>query len=382
MVLDNASTDPPSNDDFGDSFPSSDFPIEDGSSYNLTSSDPSRIPIAPGLFVNLTNLPRPVSISPLERQHSSIIVESIKQHVKVIQNVTHRSARQEEIDALAFHTAKGIRLASYGAPVGTLIAWGVATRGHATYRFPFYTPMKEGGRFNPDKFPLLTGMRARIMWHGIRYGLYGFLGSAIGAIFFGSYGLTVSLQGRMTDPRLKDFTDALKKAQRSGRSMSDVLGQGDSAPGPRPRDNETFEMARQRAGVQDAWKMKQQQSHAPQQRVADDASPTGGMFSDEFVDAPADLPDWSRPTASQAGGAPTGGNAWERLRQGAVSSKQDRANSSKGQDGQDGKDGISFLSSEESSQLAKSDDQKQFDERIERERQGRNFEEQGAQLWK
>nr|POE71832.1 hypothetical protein CFP56_11708 [Quercus suber] len=376
MVLDNASADPPSDDPYADTSFTPEAPFENSiDSYASSAMDSTRIPVGPGVFVNPSNLPQPVPVLSLGNPYASVLLESIRGNVKVVSKTLQRPTRQEEVDAIAFHTAKGMRLASYGNPIGAVLGVAVATRGHATYRFPFYSPMKEGGWFNPDKFPLLAGRQARIAWQLTRYGLYSILGSVMGGIFFGSYGLTVSMQGRVTDPRLKEFMDALRKAQKEGKNIKDFMGQGDAAPGARPRDNETFEMARQRAGVQEVWKQKQPKTQSTPQREIDDASPTGGMFSDEYTTASAKRYEEPKPSVQQP---PQIGDAWAKLRRDASINRHENPKSPRTRSSSDENDSPSFLSDTRDYHAARSEEQKQFDAQLQREREGKDFDGSGG----
>ncbi|KAI7268444.1 hypothetical protein KC335_g7141 [Hortaea werneckii] len=257
-----------------------------------------------------------------------------------------------------------------------------------------------------------------------RISAYWFIGATIGQIFFGSYALSVSLAGRAMDPRLKDFTEALKRRQQSGVGRQATGQVGNQEDGP--KGTETFEMARQRSNAQTSWGRRRAEAGGEQ---GDDASPTGGMFNDEFLDSASEQPGFmsedqvkqqadsrlgsernqrqqsgpyeqssaaSRQSATEGsspwGGADrqtpiqTSGSAWDRLRQGAMSnqgaeprrpyrgmqSSESSTSRTQGgfQDAAPSGDGYTFSSSDEERQLAKSQQQQEFDALIDRERGG------------
>nr|XP_023919034.1 uncharacterized protein LOC112030590 [Quercus suber]POF02088.1 hypothetical protein CFP56_79608 [Quercus suber] len=197
----------------------------------------------------------------------------------------------------------------------------------------------------------------------------------MGGIFFGSYGLTVSMQGRVTDPRLREFIDGLRKAQKEGKNIKEFLGQGDGVPGARPRDNETFEMARQRAGIQEVWKQKESQASSASGTVVDDASPTGGMFDDEYMSPPAERLEKQTQKAQHSEQIE---NAWERLRRNASTNHSDSVKSSRTRDSTDATDSLSLMSEKKDSQAVKSEEQRRFDASLQRERDGKDSDSNGG----
>lgn len=317
-------------------------------------------------------------------------------------------------------------MASYGTPVGVSAAMLWAWR-YTDYRFPFWKPMKEGSGYSPDKLGPLRGPTARAAWQVLRFNAYGFVGMALGQLFFASYALTVHAAGRAMDPRLKEFTEALKQRQSEGLTMArarEMAREGGEAP----RQGETFEMARQRRAAaqqqREEWR-KQRERGRKQSSGDDDMSPTGGSFAEDFMDTGSDTGLMSdgqsreqqyraenatstfglsneRATESRssamADGSPQppqqqsqpsppkqAGSAWERLRQTAMSGNpanpppnspgsSTSVRSTPSATATKSDDSFSFSQTEEDKQLARSEAQKEFDARIEREREGRNFD--------
>lgn len=134
--------------------------------------------------------------------------------------------------------------------------------------------------------------------------------------------------------------------------------------------------------------------------TVDDASPTGGMFmSDQqesetagdsgvmsdghvkqrdsqvrFEEAKREAQQ-SRDDGSRS--APkASGSAWERLRQQASSGGPGQSATKGSTDASSTGDSFMFSQAEEDRQLPKMEQQKQFDQRVEREREGKDFESQ------
>merc|ERR1711939_1032154 len=68
-----------------------------------------------------------------------------------------------------------------------------------------------------------------------------------------------------------------------GRQATGQVGNQEDGP----KGTETFEMARQRSNVQTSWGRRRAEAGGEQE---DDASPTGGMFNDEFLDSSSEQP--------------------------------------------------------------------------------------------
>ncbi|KAL1588013.1 hypothetical protein WHR41_03219 [Cladosporium halotolerans] len=375
------------------------------------------------VFVNLANLPRPFSLFGT-RSNPPVLIESIQESCRFLQQVLQRPATQEEADAFAYHVAKSYRVASFGSPVGMSLASVQFFRTRDSFRFPGWSPFKDQSNWSKDRLGPLTGPAARMGWHSLRLFSYMLLGSVVGAVFFGSYAVSLSLAGRAMDPRLKEFSEKLRQLQKDGVSTQQLRRQQDVEG---TTQAETFEQRRQRRSVQSMQRESgQSQGYGGAQGARksndyDDASPTGGAFEADYSDPLTDTgvmnddqstqqqyrqqaDAWSSPAENRANtvdlnkAAPQrpsadrqaanqgegvsqqqGGSAWERLRQqaanggagaGAGSGAQRRSRDQEDQGG----DAFSFSSSEEDKQTAKYEAQKDFDARIEQERSGKNFD--------
>ena len=440
MVLEDASTSPPS----------SDTDLYGGSNTDYLESRPSgyiRVTdTEPAIYVNGANLPKPLLMSSsqaLAQTYEKGIHDVTQACMKVLQ----RSVTQEEADAIAFHYGAGMRIASYGVPLGAVLGILQFRRGMRTFRFPFRTPFKTGSRFSPDQLGPLRGAQARTGWHSLRLGAYLTLGTYLGRYIGISWALYSVMGGHHKDPRLKDYREAAQKRNQDMRQRrSEAANQQRSTMEETKRagqKGESLEMWRIRKQAEVEEARKRQASGADSGRVMDDMSPTGGAFeeetrmqSDGFV-----RDDWQTPqsensrqpwqdSTSTSGAATTppinpaptkskpqrpansssqqpsstskqSGSAWDRLRQSAISrgdqsgssstssssSRAQRSNSSSSPQSNastSDSDSFSFSQGYEDKQLAKSEAQKEFDARIEREREGKDFNDSrggGGKKW-
>jgi hypothetical protein len=354
------------------------------------------------IYIHINNIPHPLLFGP----STAAMAKAVNQNCELAGQVLQRPVNREEAEAFAFHLGRGLRIGSYGAPIGIALGAVQAYRTNGeSYRFPGWTPMREGGRYSPDRFLWLRGQLARSAWQTSRVAAYCSAGVIFGQMFFGTYALSASLAARFRDPRLKSFTEALHKRQQEKGGL----------PRPRQEDQsdgakagETYEMARQRRGVQRQAGTQQQERKSP----VDDASPTGGAFEQDVMqdtglmnDSQVQEYNYSRQQeqrrteartenevtrreASQQQRAPstsettsstprretprTGGSSWDRIRQNAMGgSKNERASPSSTSSGGDS---FSFSQGDEDRQLAKSEAQKEFDNRIAKERAGKDFD--------
>jgi hypothetical protein len=404
MVLENAS-DPAGSDSFYENAPASDDDPYSTSTPQAGSWN---------YKIDSSKLAQPIPIiGPLTGFTQDFFSKALNKTIQRHGEILKRPPTQEEVEAIAYHTAKQISIYSYAAPAGVLAGAWRANATQATFRFPFWQPNLE--KFNPQVFPyermaLGRGNRAVLLWHATRYALYGYAGMFVSKLLFGSYSMSVAAVGEMTDPRLKAVQEATKQlaSQRRG-----------GLPGPKMSGT---------AG-------SPQGGGAGQRRAppVDDASPTSGMFDDESNgfenDAysanegsqrqekpqPIRLP--QRPSTppvpiqqTQSGTDPfysfdnasaTGGqdgsidssspqpkrhsSAWDQIRQstgrGAAGGQTDPGQAQEQPRGwagvreqaQNTNSDFSFSKRDEERNLAKNEAQQDFDARVERERKGGDF---------
>jgi len=241
----------------------------------LPSRESAYILIAPGIYVNTTDLPKPYTLpfSPTPQQSQAALQRSLQHASKIVTNDLGRPLRQEEADAMAFHFAKGIRAGSFVPDLTIWTAVILAARGRSKMRFPGWTPDPEKYKF--DKFLMLRGNSARFAWQIPRLMAYTITCMFVGNFFARSYVSTVAGVGQYQDPRLRQFHEEIQ--ERAKRRRAELQKNVDVTPGQRA--GETYEMARQRQTIQ----RSQQQAKSSKQQD-DDVSPTGGSFGDEFVE--------------------------------------------------------------------------------------------------
>lgn len=423
MVLDNAASGQET--PFSESLPSSDIdPYANSDIINPATRSVIRVtpPNAPGVYVNLDNLPRRWSLLG-NKPHHPMLHKGVTESCRYAQEVLGRPVKQEEADALAFHFAKSIRVGSYGTPIGVTLASVQAVRTQAQFRFPGgFSPLNHK-RFSADRLGPLKGQAARSGWQIMRIAAYWGLGGALGGLFFATYAISSSAAGRALDPRLKEFIEALKRRAETKQGLPGGR-QVDQSDGP--RKDETMEMARQRRTAQSAWGRQREQQSGQGGGGGDDMSPTGGAFQEEFVQSGSDTGlmddrqmrqqeyqqnasagtspaennastyDYARvntqarstnsqieaPSTADETPKPSGGRgAWDRIRQDAMSgSSSTPSRSTRGQPQQqsrssaDSGESFTFSQGDEDKQLARSEAQREFDARIERERAGKDFE--------
>ncbi|KAJ9623085.1 hypothetical protein H2203_006018 [Taxawa tesnikishii (nom. ined.)] len=441
MVLEGATA---SAEGFVEDAPSSDVdPYASDSPYPTASSPGVSSPAASGrtpggapytqeVDLDVNKLPKPFRFLGAGPGLNQSTIRAIRDQCQFAANLLQRPLRQEEVDSLGYHFARGMRVASYGAPVGVSagLLYAYATR--SKWRFPFYTA-KEGTAFNPNKVLSLEGPRARAIWHILRFQSYGFIGFILGGIFFSSYAVSINAAGKATDPRLKDFNQALNQRMKEGARAPPLrppMGQRSSVDTQEGRMDQQVERVRRDL----------QNRPRGQRQDDDDMSPTSGTFANDYPDASSDTglmsdaqmrsqeqrqqadartspaqnrentfrmdkvttqprnfdSDDASPTAGSTspGKSYPAGSAWERVRREAAVGQQpskgstgnawagNRGVQQEQREGSTLGDSFSFSETEEERQLAKTEAQKDFDARVERERQGGDFnEEKRGRRW-
>ncbi|MCJ1384202.1 hypothetical protein MMC17_007318 [Xylographa soralifera] len=405
--------------------PESDFP-DTFDSYAQDSANQSQI--------DTSNLPKAIPIfGRIFGFDDARLTRSINENMQNFVDHVHRPTTKEEGEAIAYHTAKGQSILSYGQPLGLAAGAYQAWSTRKSYKFPF-VKAKEGFDGNLVMFRnmvLAQGQMARLFWHTARLGVYGAIGIWIVGISVAGYAASVSAVGQLTDPRLKDLVQAVRderKAQLERQGIRPPLRRDPTGQGP--------------TNISDLWKNHRGAIGAPE---ADDGSPTADQ-GPEFADAqdmdakfyaneaantsdgranavtarpnPSPIrrgPAWNRaaesrnvdaedsspagfygdiddpsPTAASAGsvnGSNTQGKgkAWERLRREAGINPSTAGSSRPGrgrpppqqgmrEDDSNDSDSYSFSNSDEERQLSREQAQRDFDAQLERERRGENFD--------
>ncbi|RDW66380.1 hypothetical protein BP6252_10015 [Coleophoma cylindrospora] len=376
-------------------------PPSDNDPYNSSSNDSLRGQLS--YHIDMSVLPAPIPIiNGLLPYNMTNFNRALQQRLARSAEIVKRNPTQEEAQALAYWTARGLSIASYGKPLGLIGGCWRAYSTAATWRFPFWAPNPE--KFSPLKLGPIAGPRAMLLWQFLRYSAYATLGNIVGTMFFASYGATVGAVGEMQDPRLKGFIEELRKVaqtQFGQRGPKGTRQQGSQQPDLYQQQNQYnreaaddasptggafgdgFQSeAMQQAPVTPEPQAQQQQRSAPQSRWPvqrqsapptptepqpfdifsdDDASPTGGQGMQSDMNT----------TASRSSSG--SGSAWERLRANAQGASSRTATSQQPQDHEVASNSYAFSSADNDAARAREQAQKEFDARIERERNGGNF---------
>ena len=272
-------------------------------------------------------------------------------------------------------------------------------------------------------------------WRGFAYCL---ISVYFAPLFVSSYAATVSAVGQIRDPRLQESTRAVQEAvardQRQRRekakditTQTDAKREGRIPNSPRERDpgrgrgGGGFEVddasptggammdmgideeqgrlsgAGDMDGVLNDGQMRTAEAKARPKSGQSPAANRAGTFQMEKVerqpkDFGSDFDDASPTGGSGAmdGGDGGGGSVWERIRQQSASEPSGSSTGSgrgtrggwqKQEESSTAGDSFSFSSSEEEKNYAKDEAQKEFDERVEKERRGGDFSDSGGRRW-
>ena len=402
--------------------PQTDFPTTFDSDGQESTNQPQ---------IDISNLPKGIPIfGRLFGFNDARLTRSINENIQNFVDHVHRQTTREEAEAIAYHTAKGQSILSYGQPLGLAAGAYQAWSTRKSYKFPF-VKAKEGFDGNIVMFRnmvLAQGQMARLFWHAARLGVYGAVGMWVVGISVAGYAASVSAVGQLSDPRLKDLVQAVRderKAQLERQGIRPPLRRDPTGQGP--------------TNASDLWKNHRGAIGAPE---VDDGSPAAGQGPDLadaqdmdpnfYANESADMSDeqantviarpnpsqirrgpaWNRaaesrnvnaeesvptgfygdiddasPTASTSGsvmGSNTQGKgkAWERLRREAGINPSTAGSSRPGrrrpppQQGmrEDDSDNYSFSNSDEEKQLSREKAQRDFDAQLERERRGEKFD--------
>jgi hypothetical protein len=373
MVLEEVKSEP---DGFSDSPPSSD-------------NDPYSSPESgPGIdyHINSETLPQPMALFRGRASYNAFFNAQLTRRIHNAATRLGRPPTQEEVDSLAYWTAKQLSLISYGPPIGYAGGLWRAYATRKTFRFPFYTPKFEhkGLAWPSSTIKILSGSMAVKAWHGTRAAAYFMLGRYLGLVLATYYSLNVVGFGERLDPRLKEYVQAVD------REVKAVRGQFPSTRSisKEPPRNPTM-----------PWP---EQSREPQPNQAEDSpdSPqTEGQLWGFDTDYDGNSPADGKRTENIG---TTEGSAWERLRQQGTSQagknhgsgwlsgrgqqssppRQSELSRNRSPSQQDpnsqgdsaAEESFAFPKSEEERQLAKEEAQKDFDSRVEQERKGGHFD--------
>ncbi|MCJ1327097.1 hypothetical protein MMC10_003763 [Thelotrema lepadinum] len=330
--------------------------------------------------IDLRNFPRPLPIlGAICGWGNKRLLETAQRNLEVASKVMQRRLTHDETMGFVHMTAKEVKTMSYAVPIGIAVSTWRLYSTRNTWKFPFYTMPKE---FNPEEARLpgigqvLKGNFARIFWLASRVMAYTSLGLFVTYSIAVPYASSVAIVSALTDPRLAAYREVMEKKRQQGetqqsaerRRRKDIYGQGSTDAGT-------------------LWK-KGQEGISGDNTYGDNASPTGAQYpgsppSDAFDQSPVvpstdrstissqpfDSYDDASPTAtypSSSSSSNNSGSAWDRIRQ----STQDPTSSPPRAERASG--GRSS-STNQDRQPTRNETQKEFDDKLERERRGENF---------
>ncbi|KAL8765456.1 MAG: hypothetical protein Q9209_007483 [Squamulea sp. 1 TL-2023] len=378
--------------------------------------------------IDHSQLPHPLPIiGPLFGYTNAYLAELAATRLRYHTEAVGRSLTQKEREAISFHAYKSATISSIGTPLVFSFGMYRAYTTRENYRFPFLGALKKPeGWWDGQKIRIMgqivsEGNNARFWIHSLRSSAYGTAALFFGSLFVSSYASTVAAVGELRDPRLKALVEAIRTRTKRQQGdpeamkvqMKDPTGQGDTSvsdlwkrhrtdigavddaspsAGADGYGSETERLGGSNTGIMSDAQMRARETR---QQASPNDSPTENRastfrldkvdkqpknFSDNFDDA--------SPTADGTPDQGQSGNAWDRIRRQAQFTspgKQKRqawdTAEKEQQDGSTNGDSFAFSSNDEQRQLAKYEAQNEFDARVERERQGGNFNESRGKRW-
>ncbi|KAL8706479.1 MAG: hypothetical protein Q9201_000462 [Fulgogasparrea decipioides] len=413
MVLDASSM-----SDSYDASPDTPDPYDTSTSTSSVTSDQER-----------AQLPQPFPvIGPLfgytEAYMSRLVASRLNYHAQAL----GRNPTQRERQAILYYSYKGLAYASYGMPVFVTLGLFRAYETREVYRWPLNGTSKtpdgwwDGERLRIMGKKVAEGSSARKIMHAGRAFAYGGFGYFLGRLFVTSFAATVVSVGELKDPRLRDFQQAVRTRSKLQRGDTDALKQSKDSTGKgNISDYELLKQEQQiveksigsvslgagagrygvdaeRSGGSNTGIMSdaQMQTQETRQQVSPGDSPTENRASTFQMDKVARQPnsfedsfDDASPMAQSHAGGDQGGSAWDRIRRQAQTSSAGikpegqswKAIQREQRQGSTTGDSFNFSSTDEERQLARDEAQSEFDARVERERQGGSFNENGGKRW-
>lgn len=210
-----------------------------------------------GATVDFDRLPGPPAMARLfgsgKGPKRTLIIIS---RVTTVSRSAGRPLSQAEIDIVAEQAARAVGRLTWVGPTAVVGAGVVTWLDRKRFRFPFYTPPKNGW-FDPRAFPtrrspFLSGRNVGAIWHGLRFAAYLPLAWLSAGALFTS--MTYSrLMADMADPRLEGLRRDIQQHQLATGQNVRVPGMPQPA---RPVDPAHSEIA-------EAWPEQHRTGEAP-----------------------------------------------------------------------------------------------------------------------
>lgn len=193
--------------------------------------------------IDLSKLASPAPlVGPLFRFTKPNLRAIIERNFELRAKDVNRPLFPDERAAIAYHTAKGYSIASWGPPTGCLMGFQRAYSTRHEFRHPFAGTLKSSrGWFDGERVLIMgrefiRGSSARVFVHLLRSVSYGLVGAGFASFFSTSYASSVAVIGELQDPRLKNVMLALKsnikmqqeeRQRKGGTKREDVAAEDD-----------------------------------------------------------------------------------------------------------------------------------------------------------
>ena len=404
MVLDDSSS-PPADASY-EAFPTNDDFNED------LQREPSQID------VNLKDFPRPLPVlGALCGWGNKRLIYDTQANLKIATTSMQRRLTRDEVTAFTYLTAKEVRTMSYAVPMGVAASLWRAYDTRSTWKFPFY---KASADFNPQELRvpvlgvILRDEFARSFWRMSRVMAYGTVGLCLTYAIALPYAASVWVVEALTDPRLKAYREFMENRQKQAKAQQtqqttktkqqvqqkDPYGQGSVNAGELWKNGQQV-IGRGNTYGDDTSSTDSQLQESPSNTGYDQGGSKSSPAIDRYQSEAApnndrgttssqqfDSYDDASPTApypSSSNSNDNSGSAWDRIRsttQDTTSSpprseraRRERPSTKTPRGNSNETDGSSgFPSADQDRQLARSGAQRDFDDKLERERRGQNFE--------
>ena len=381
-------------------------------------------PGTPQINIDIASFPKPFPvIGSLFGYDNSFAAKLIRARINQCHQRLGRPPTQEEAEALAFYACKNVSILSYGEPIMTSFGFARWWNTSAEDRFPFAGPLRkpdgwwDGNRIRIGGRELLRGRLAKSLVSITRGTAYVLLARYFGGLVVTSYAATVTGVGQLRDPRLKAVQKAITQdLEQSMAKKRDPTGQGpksaselwkthrqsigandddDASPSAGSEQDFDGDMNRlggsMNMGIMSDAQMRTQEAQQQQQKQPPTRQPPSQ--TQPSSDSPSSFSDEYGGTSSSDSSSPqpnsSSGSAWDRIRQRAGTSSSSSSASQQGgrrgpfpasQQENAAEGEFSFSNDEQERQLARGEAQRDFDRRLERERQGGSFDE-GRRGW-
>jgi hypothetical protein len=379
-----------------------------------TSNPDSRPEASPtALHINLAHASRPFPIlGPLSGFNNRHLVELVSGIAREAPKVIERPLTQDEVDACVSSVSKYMQIHSWIYCNGLILGGFRAQATKADMTFPGEKWLKSKNikfSLNFEQFGPLKGAASRVAWNVVRSSIWLAWWGVPAYILGGVAGQIAMAQQQTTDERLKQFRQdmhkdgvkrkvevAVKRRQAGLPSFPGEEQPEGQVDIPSQLDTQSSRGVLQRTQRDASQDTRSDQREAVSQYPAG-ASKDNDSFGFQSQDEPLAFS-----TSEQSNSASgTGGSAWDRVRNQAgqresawdrvrrqggsadasVSSNSWQARASNGGGNTPLTDSFTFDEREEDRQSARSEAQRDFNARIERERQGKDFNDSKSGRW-